>query len=135
MKALVVDDRKALQKGLRTGLLEAGFQILRAYEHQEAVDRLEDAGPVDLVLVNWKLNRGEGLKFVRFVRSLRGYDSLRLIMVTSELDTPTILDAVRLGVDEFLIQPITRRKVLEKLVNLRFLKPGPARSSERMVQQ
>ena len=133
MKALVVDDRKSLEKGLRKCLREAGFETLRAFEHQGAVDILQDEGPVDLVLVNWKLHRGGGLKFVRFVRSIRAYDSLRLIMLTTKLDTPTILDAVRLGVDEFLIQPVTRQKVLEKLVNLRFLKPASARSSGRMV--
>jgi two-component system chemotaxis response regulator CheY len=133
MKALIVDDRKSLERGLRRALLQAGFEISRAFEHEGAVDCLEESGPVDLALVNWNLDRKEGLRFVRFVRSCRQYDSLRLIMLTADLDTSTILDAVRLGVDEFLIRPVTPQKLLEKLANLRFLKAGAARSTGRMV--
>ena len=129
MKALVVDDRKALDRGLRQALLQAGFEVFRASENQEAVDFLDECGPVDLALVNWKLHRGEGLQFVRFVRASRKYDRLRLIMLTPVLDTGAILDAVRLGVDEFVIEPVTRQKVLVKLANLRFPQVGNARSS------
>jgi DNA-binding response OmpR family regulator len=129
MKALVVDDRKARDRGLRQALLQAGFEVFRASENQEAVDFLVERGPVDLALVNWRLHRGEGLRFVSFVRACREYDSLRLIMLTPALDTGEILDAVRLGVDEFVIEPVTRQKVLEKLANLRFPQTGNARTS------
>jgi DNA-binding response OmpR family regulator len=49
-------------------------------------------------------------------------------MLTAVLETESILDAVRHGVDEFVTEPATYQKVLAKLENLRFPQSRNARS-------
>jgi PleD family two-component response regulator len=135
MRALLLDDRKTTEKALGRSLRRAGFEVLLAAEDRSAMKFLQESGPVDLVLVNWNLDRGEGPRFVRFVRSQRQFDSLRLIMRTAALDLPSILEAVRLGVDEFLILPVTNKKVLQKLENLRFPRERVALAQGRTVRR
>ena len=119
MRALLVDDGRT--DALRETLTRAGFEVLEASDGQQALDLLEDSGPVDLALVDWKLPHSSGLRFVQGVRSSREKASMRLIMLTNDLDTREILEAIRLGVDDHLVRPVTRRKLLEKLALLRLV--------------
>jgi len=121
MRALLVDDGRT--GAIRETLSRAGFEVLESSDGQRALDLLEDRGPVDLALVDWDLPREGGHQFVRSVRSCRNLASVRLVMMTGGLDTAEILEAIRIGVDDHLVRPITRRKLLEKLALLR-LGPG-----------
>ena len=119
MRAVVVDDSKAMRSTIRDMLRAVRFQVFEAGDGREGLESLEDFGPMDLALVDWNLPRHSGLELVREVRSRREYDGMRIIMVTTEVDAQTILEGLRLGVDERLVKPFTRETLLEKLTRLR----------------
>ncbi|HEX7897271.1 MAG TPA: response regulator [Planctomycetota bacterium] len=119
-RALVMDGRKTPAAATRKTLRLAGFDAFGAVGSREALGALEEGRPVRLALVDWDLPGGEGRSFVRDVRGNRAHDHVWILMVTAVLDTAEILEAMRLGVDDCLIRPVTRERLLEKLTRLPF---------------
>jgi two-component system chemotaxis response regulator CheY len=118
MRALVVDNSRAMRDLIRDFLNRARFQVLATDDAQEALKILERIGPVDLVLVNWDLPKRDALPFVRVIRGRSEYAAMRLIMVTAGVDASQVIQAVRAGVDECLVRPFTRNMLLEKIALL-----------------
>jgi two-component system chemotaxis response regulator CheY len=118
MRALVVDDSRAMRSILRDALGTAGFQVVEARQAREALETLRDLGPLELGLIDWNLPGPSGLELVREIRAERDFDGMRLVMVTTELGTEQVLQALRSGVDEYLMKPFTREMLLQKLALL-----------------
>jgi len=120
MRAMVVGSSATTRSGIGEILSKVGFQVSEASDVREAMEVLGRLWPLDLAVVDWNLPRSGGLRLVRTIRSSRDHDTLRLIMLTSRLDMTEIFEAVRAGVDDYLPKPVTRKKILEKLMVLRF---------------
>jgi two-component system chemotaxis response regulator CheY len=115
---LVVDSSRAIRAVLGDALRQAGFQVVEARNAKEALEFLQDLGPIELGLVDWDLAGPSGLELAESIRSNRDFDPMHLIMVTTQLDTEQVLLALRAGVDEYLIKPFTRQMLHEKLAHL-----------------
>ena len=77
MKALVVDDSKAIRSILRKTLKEIGVEVIAEATHGvEALSRLRETGPLDLTLVDWNMPEMNGFDFLCAVRRDRAYDAL-----------------------------------------------------------
>jgi two-component system chemotaxis response regulator CheY len=92
-----------------------GFEVFEAGHGREGLNCLRQIGPVDLALVDWNMPEMNGLDFVRAVRAEGAYDSIRLMMVTTETDMPRVVQALEAGANEYLMKPFTKDMILEKL--------------------
>jgi two-component system chemotaxis response regulator CheY len=115
MRALVIDDSKAMRMILKRELVALGFEVLEAGDGQEALSRLAELGAVDVVLVDWTMPGMDGMTFVHQVRAEAAYEEMRVVMITSESDPAQIFHALMAGVDEYATKPITREALAEKL--------------------
>jgi two-component system, chemotaxis family, chemotaxis protein CheY len=115
MRALVIDDSKAMRMILKRELVALGFEVFEAGDGQEALSRLAELGAVDVVLVDWTMPGMDGMTFVHQVRAEAGYEEMRVVMITSESDPAQIFHALMAGVDEYATKPITREALAEKL--------------------
>jgi two-component system chemotaxis response regulator CheY len=118
MRALVVDDSRAMRAILRDALTASGFQVVEARHAKDALEALRELGPIELGLVDWNLPGASGLELAREIRANRDFDAMRLVMVTTELETEQVLLALDAGVDEYLMKPFTREMLTEKLALL-----------------
>ena len=117
MKALVIDDSRAMRSMLRKMVGELGYEVLEAEHGRDALDRLEDNEPDDVqfALVDWNMPVMDGLSFIKSVREERRWDRLRLMMVTSETNPRHVYEALKAGADEYAMKPVTREVIQEKL--------------------
>jgi len=118
MKALVVDDSRAMRAMLRRTVAGLGFEVLEAEHGQDALDLLErtdDASDVAFALVDWNMPVMDGLTFVRSVREDRRWDRLPLVMVTSETSPRHVYEALKAGADEYAMKPVTDDVIRGKL--------------------
>lgn len=116
MRALVVDDSRAMRMILGKILRSVGFDVIfEAGNGEEALGRLEEHGAMELALIDWNMPLLNGYDFVVKVRSQRRYKWMRLMMVTTELETAQMQRALEAGADEYLMKPFMREAVLEKL--------------------
>jgi two-component system chemotaxis response regulator CheY len=115
MRALVVDDSRAMRMMLRRTLGGLGFEVLEAEHGAAALAVLDAVGPVDVCLVDWNMPVMDGLEFVKAVRADPEYERMVVVMVTSESDPARILRALMAGADEYATKPLTPEVLAEKL--------------------
>lgn len=115
MKAVIVDDSKAVRILIGRIFKDLGYEILEAGNGQEALDVLASAGKVDIAVVDWNMPVMDGLEFVTAVRRLRVRDAMRILMVTTESAPEQVATAMRAGASEYLAKPFTRDSVRAKL--------------------
>lgn len=119
MRALVIDDSRAMRAILRHFLEQLGFEVFEANHGQEGLDRLHQVGEVDLAMVDWNMPEMNGLDFVRAVRGENGgHPDLRLMMVTTETELDRVSEALEAGANEYVMKPFTKAVLAEKLVIL-----------------
>ena len=115
MRALIVDDSKAMRLIIRNVLREVGFDILEASHGGEALDLLRQNPGIQIVLVDWHMPGMSGLEFVSSVRSDPTYDEMLIVFVTSEIDLEHVAQALEAGANEYIMKPFTKDVILEKL--------------------
>ncbi|MEQ1630929.1 MAG: response regulator [Planctomycetota bacterium] len=115
MKALLVDDSRAMRMILSRTLKEIGFEVTEAGHGLEALERLTTAGPFDLALVDWNMPEMDGLTFVTTVRTGQLATAMRIVMVTTESEADRVAAALAAGADEYVTKPFTKDALTSKL--------------------
>ena len=115
MRALIVDDTRAIRGIIGKMLREIGFEIVEAAHGIEAMQRLKETGSVDVMLVDWNMPEMNGYDFLRNVRADPAYRSIPLMMVTSETEMSQMSKALDAGANEYVMKPFTRDALSDKL--------------------
>lgn len=115
MKAIVIDDSRAIRMILARTLGQLGYEVAQAANGAEGLDVLARTGEVSLVLVDWNMPEMNGLDFIRNVRGENRYDAVKLMMVTTETQVDQMLTALEAGANEYVMKPFTREIIEDKL--------------------
>jgi two-component system chemotaxis response regulator CheY len=120
MRALIVDDSRAIRGLIKRSLIECGFDdFVEAGDGQEALGALV-SGPIpEAAFVDWNMPVMNGLEFVQAVRSDDIYDCMAVVMVTSETAIEQVEEALEAGADEYVMKPFTAEVLEEKLALVR----------------
>jgi two-component system chemotaxis response regulator CheY len=117
-KVLVVDDEHYMRKVIRTLLMSIG--ICTIYEAPDGPSGLETirAMAPDVVIVDWQMPGLDGASFVRMVRSPGSfpYPDVPIIMLTGHGERSRVIEAVKIGVNEFLLKPVSAKSLHDRLV-------------------
>lgn len=115
-KVLVVDDEKPISDIIKFNLEKEGYEVVVAYDGEEALQKVESESP-DLIVLDLMLPKIDGLEVAKQVRAKR---STPIIMVTakdSELDKVLGLE---LGADDYVTKPFSNRELVARVkANLR----------------
>ncbi len=118
MRALVIDDSKAIRLILGKMLKEMGFEVFEAGNGRQAMDRLKEVGKLEIALVDWNMPEMNGYEFVCEVRKDPGYNDMLLMMVTTETEMSQVIKALEAGANEYVMKPFTKDIIKEKLTLL-----------------
>ena len=74
----------------------------------------------DIVLLDWEMPGIDGAAFVRRVRSpdTFPFPNVPIIMLTGHGERSRVLEAVRLGVHEFLLKPVSRGALQARILSV-----------------
>jgi two-component system, chemotaxis family, chemotaxis protein CheY len=114
MKILLVDDSKTMrniQKRTLATLPEAEF--VEASDGVEGLAAMNSAGPFQLVLVDWNMPNMDGITFVTKVRETNKVTPM--IMCTTEAEKTRVIDALKAGVNNYVVKPFTPEALTEKV--------------------
>jgi two-component system, chemotaxis family, chemotaxis protein CheY len=120
IKVLIVDDEHYTRKVIRTLLLAIGCaKVHEAIDGQSGLDAIACIAP-DIVLLEWEMPGMDGAEFVRRVRSPVSfpYPNVPIIMLTGHGERSRVLEAVRLGVHEFLLKPVSSGALQTRIVSV-----------------
>jgi two-component system chemotaxis response regulator CheY len=118
MRALVIDDSRAMRSILKGILTSLDFEVVEASDGQQAIRTLADDRGFDVALVDWNLPVMNGLEIVTEVRKDPDLADMRILMVTTETEFERVTQALGAGADEYIMKPFDRDMLLDKLVIL-----------------
>lgn len=118
MKALVVDDSRAMRSILAKYLRELGFEVHEAASGIEALVEIRKIRGLSLVLVDWNMPEMDGCDFLRRVREEDEFQDVPIMMVTTESEMEQVAIALEAGANEYLMKPFDKQGLLEKLLLL-----------------
>lgn len=115
MRALVVDDSKAIRLLIGRIMTEFGFDVEEAEDGQAALERLAAGALPDVVLLDWNMPRRTGFEVVQALRADARYAGMRIVMVTTETEMSQVIRALEAGANEYVMKPFNREILREKL--------------------
>lgn len=115
MKALVVDDSRAIRAILVRILQELGYQPAEARHGREALLHLQANPDTALALIDWNMPEMNGLALVSAVTADPLLASVRMVMVTTEIEMSQMIKALEAGAHEYVMKPFTRAAIEDKL--------------------
>ena len=122
MKVLLVDDSNAIAMAVGQMLKDAGHDVVRAIDGEDAVNIVEQDNNFDVVLLDWNMPVMNGLDFLRALRrEERGKEPV-VVFCTNENDPEHISEAIRAGANEYIMKPFDREIVEAKF----FARNGPS---------
>jgi two-component system chemotaxis response regulator CheY len=128
VRALVIDDSRAIRKVIGNILKEMGWQVTEAVHGLDALAQLEALGCPDLILVDWNMPEMDGLEFIKASRAIPKHKNVPMMMVTTETEMERMAQAFIAGVNEYLMKPFNKNQLIEKLqllgVEMRSLNDG-----------
>lgn len=130
MKALIIDDARAMRKIIGRILTGLGYEIAEAGDGQQALDVLESGFEPDIACIDWNMPVMDGLTFVTEVRKNEKFRDMTLMMVTTESEHSQIVRALAAGAHEYLIKPFTAEAMQDKLDYLGLMPDTPAAEGE-----
>jgi two-component system, chemotaxis family, chemotaxis protein CheY len=125
-KILIVDDEFYMRKVIRTLLLAMG--VTNVHDAADGASGLTAVSALDpdVVILDWQMDGMNGPEFVRRVRSPGSfpYPNVPIVMLTGHSERSRVVEAMRLGVHEFLVKPVSGKALHERLVSV-LLNPRP----------
>ncbi len=113
-KILVVDDNPHVLKLLSISLEKAGYEVHTAENGDEGFDAVKDIQP-DLIVSDVMMPETDGIEFCWMVRESSEIPMVPFIFLTSLSDRDTEIKGFRAGADEYLVKPVDRKVLLEKV--------------------
>ena len=118
MRALVIDDSRAMRTILTRTMDNLGFEVEAVGDGQQAIDAMVRGPLPDVCLIDWNMPVMNGLEFIVEVRKNREWRDVTLMMVTTEAEQANIVRALAAGAHEYVIKPFTSEVIEDKLTML-----------------
>ncbi|MCB0361476.1 MAG: response regulator [Bdellovibrionales bacterium] len=119
-KILIVDDLKTIRSLLREFLKKLGYSnIIEADDGKSALIMLKAAetskSPYGLIISDWNMPNKTGLSLLEDCRKDQNLRKIPFLMVTIESEKDYVLQAVKMGVSDFIVKPFTIKTIEQKL--------------------
>lgn len=124
VKVLVVDDFPTMRRIVKNLLKQLGFEnIDEAEDGMAALGKLRNGG-YGLVVSDWNMPNMEGIDLLRAVRTEPIVKDIPFLMVTAEAEKEKVIEAIKAGVDNYVVKPFTAEVLKEKLEKIAERKPS-----------
>ncbi len=113
MRIMLIDDSKTMRNIQKSVLKQLGYtELEEACDGQDALSKVSAFKP-DLCLVDWNMPNMDGLTFVKKFRETD--KTTPLIMVTTEAEKSRVIEAIKAGVNNYVVKPFTPDLLSERI--------------------
>jgi putative two-component system response regulator len=131
MRVLIVDDSRSSLAMIGTIIKAAtDAEIDACLLPREALERSEHT-QYDLVLVDHIMPEMDGVQFTSALRARESYRLVPIIMVTSDMDRNTRIEAIRAGATDFVNKPFDPTELQARVANLLTLRAAQVELADR----
>ena len=115
LRLLVVDDNEDNRDMLARRLRRRGYEVSTAESGAEALDLISSAVHFDAVLLDVMMPDITGLEVLAKLRTRFSKEQLPVVMATARSDSEDVVEALRLGANDYVIKPINLDEVISAL--------------------
>lgn len=116
-KILLVDDEKDLVETLTLRLKASGYEVIPAYDGQEALDKAKSEKP-DLIILDLMLPKMDGYKVCGLLKADARYKKIPIVMFTARAQESDRDIGMEVGADGYITKPFEAKALLGKIEEL-----------------
>lgn len=117
-RVLVVDDFESMRRIVGQLLRDMGFRDVTLADDGATALALLRQDDFGLLLTDWHMPQMDGLDLVRAVRADPRLNAIPILMVSAEATREQIVEAVRAGVNGYVVKPFTPQILRAKIGKL-----------------
>ncbi len=115
IRILVVDDMSTMRRIIRNILDQLGYSNVDEAENgKQALAKLKKE-KFDFVVTDWNMPEMDGLSLVKAIRSDEELKHLPVLMVTAEAKKENVMEALKAGVNNYIVKPFAPEVLKEKM--------------------
>lgn len=123
LSILVVEDDSDMRTLIKSLLRKKGLKNIHSVnDGVEAINYLIESEskktPVELMLVDWHTPNMNGLELLKKIKENDSFKYIPFAMLTANGDKENVLEALSLGVDDYIMKPIVVDVLLKKIWSL-----------------
>ena len=105
MRLLIADDDEVLRLRLRALLTKRGFQVVPAADGEEAWSALQESDPPKIAILDWMMERTDGVELCRRIRATPALKGMYLILLTARESKDHVIEGLRAGANDYVTKP------------------------------
>ena len=114
---LVCDDDKEIVKAIEIYLSKEGYNILKAYDGNEALEILKKNDDIQLIILDIMMPKLDGIETANIIRKDK---SIPIIMISAKDEEIDKILGLELGADDYITKPFSVRELVARVkANLR----------------
>lgn len=115
LKIIAVDDSPTMRRIIINTLKRAGYEnVIEATDGKDALAKMK-VEQVNFVITDWNMPEMDGLAFVTQIRSTDEFKNLPVLMVTTRSVKEDIVEAMKAGVNNYIVKPFTPETLKAKI--------------------
>jgi len=131
-KILVVDDVKQNVKLLRVILTASEYDVVEAYDGEEALEKVKTENP-DLILLDIMMPKLTGYEVCEKLRADEKTGNLPIVLITSLHEMDDRIKGIDAGADDFISKPFNKAELLARVKALIRIKKGTAQKKNSTI--
>jgi two-component system chemotaxis response regulator CheY len=123
---LVVDDVNTMRTQIKDLLIGFGFKNVDTVANGEEAKKALGSKSYHLVLSDWHMEPTNGMDLLKHIRTVPSLKPVAFIMITAESTKERVVEAIKSGVDDYLVKPLTRAQIETKVYTMLLKKRSSA---------
>ena len=115
LKILTVDDFSTMRRIIRNILRQLGYSNITEADDGAAALAVLQHQDIDFVISDWNMPHMTGLELLRAMRADEKLHKIPVLLVTAEALKENVVEAVKAGVNGYIIKPFTAETLREKI--------------------
>lgn len=121
-RILLVDDDKEIAQTLQKSLIREGYEVVLAFDGEEALAKLKEADP-DIILLDLVLPKVSGHEVLNAIRQNHKDRWRPVIVISAKDELQSVMQSYRLEADHYLTKPCELEHILRGLRTMVSLMP------------
>jgi two-component system, chemotaxis family, chemotaxis protein CheY len=115
LKILTVDDFSTMRRIIRNILRQLGYSNIMEADDGAAALAVLQQQEIDFVISDWNMPNMTGLELLRAIRTDEKLHKIPVLLVTAEALKENVVEAVKAGVNGYIVKPFTAETLKEKI--------------------
>jgi two-component system chemotaxis response regulator CheY len=115
-RILIIDDEEEVREILRMHLESANYMVIEANDGEEGIKKMREGSnllQVGLIITDIRMPKVNGVEAIDYLRA--NAPSKHILVLTGYPDTDLAISLLKKGVKEYLVKPIEKKLLLEKV--------------------